>query len=94
MLVSGREKKLIPIYTLPVFRFGEGNGNPLQYSCLETPRDGGAWWAAVYGVAQSRTRLKRLSGSSVQIREAQRTLETVLRESGAGRPLPQDRGAS
>ena len=43
---------------------GEGNGNPLQYSCLENPRDGGAWWAAVYGVAQSRTRLKRLSSSS------------------------------
>ena len=43
---------------------GEGNGNPLQCSCLETPRDGGAWWAAVYGVAQSRTRLKRLSSSS------------------------------
>ena len=40
------------------------NGNPLQYSCLENPRDGGAWWAAVYGVAQSRTRLKRLSSSS------------------------------
>ena len=40
---------------------GEGNGNPLQCSCLETPRDRGAWWAAVYGVAQSRTRLKRLS---------------------------------
>ena len=40
---------------------GEGNGNPLQCSCLENPRDGGAWWAAVYGVAQSRTRLKRLS---------------------------------
>ena len=40
---------------------GEGNGNPLQYSCLENLRDGGAWWAAVYGVAQSRTRLKRLS---------------------------------
>ena len=37
---------------------GEGNGNPLQYSCLENPRDGGAWWAAVYGVTQSRTRLK------------------------------------
>ena len=33
---------------------GEGNGNPLQYSCLENPRDGGAWWAAVYGVTQSR----------------------------------------
>ena len=43
---------------------GEGNGNPLQCSCLEKPRDGGAWWAAVYGVAQGRTRLKRLSSSS------------------------------
>ena len=43
---------------------GEGNGNPLQCSCLENPRDWGAWWAAVSGVAQSRTRLKRLSSSS------------------------------
>ena len=43
---------------------GEGNGNPLQCSCLENPRDGGASWAAVYGVAQSRTRLKRLSSSN------------------------------
>ena len=43
---------------------GVGNDNPLQCSCLENPRDGGAWWAAVYGVAQSRTRLKRLSSSS------------------------------
>ena len=43
---------------------GEGNGNPLQCSCLENPRDRGAWWAAVYGVAQSRTRLKRLSSGS------------------------------
>ena len=43
---------------------GEGNGNPLQCSCLENPRDGGAWWAAVCGAAQSRTRLKRLSSSS------------------------------
>ena len=42
-------------------RIGEGNSNPLQCSCLGNPRDGGAWWAAVYGVAQSRTRLKRLS---------------------------------
>ena len=42
----------------------EGNGNPLQCSCLENPRDRGAWWAAIYGVAQSRTRLKRLSSSS------------------------------
>ena len=43
---------------------GEGNGNPLQCSCQENPRDGEAWWAAVYGVAQSRTRLKLLSSSS------------------------------
>ena len=43
---------------------GEGNGNPLQCSCLENPRDGGAWQAAVYGVAQSWTQLKRLSSSS------------------------------
>ena len=43
---------------------GEGNGNPLQCSCLENPRDGVAWWAAVYGVAQSQTRLQRLSSSS------------------------------
>ena len=43
---------------------GEGHGNPLQCSCLENPRDGGAWWAAVYGVAQSRTPLKQLSSSS------------------------------
>ena len=43
---------------------GEGNGNPLQCSCLENPRDGGAWWAAVFGVTQSWTRLKRLSSSS------------------------------
>ena len=43
---------------------GEGNGNPLQCSCLENPGDGGAWWTAVYGVRQSQTRLKRLSSSS------------------------------
>ena len=43
---------------------GEGNGNPLQCSCLENPRDGGAWWAAIYGVTQSQTRLKELSSSS------------------------------
>ena len=43
---------------------GEGNGNPLQCSCLENLRDGEAWWAAIYGVSQSRTRLKQLSSSS------------------------------
>ena len=49
-------------FSLPCF--GEGNGNPLQCSCLENLRDGGAWWAAVYGVAQSQTWLKQLSSSS------------------------------
>ena len=51
------------IYLLNVI-YGGGNGNPLQCSCLENPRDGGAWWAAVYGVAQSRIQLKRLSSRS------------------------------
>ena len=46
---------------------GEGNGNPLQCSCLENPRDGGAWWAAIYGVTQSQTQLKRLSSSSSKL---------------------------
>ena len=50
---------------------GEGNGNPLQCSCLENPRDEGAWWAAVYGVTQSRTRLKRLSSSSKAFKPSQ-----------------------
>ena len=45
-------------------RFVEGNGNPLQCSCLENPRDGGTWWSSVYGVTQSPTRRKRLSSSS------------------------------
>ena len=51
-------------FHFPLSCIGEGNGNPLQCSCLEYPGDRGAWWAAVYGVAQSRTRLKRLSSSS------------------------------
>ena len=48
----------------------EGNGNPLQYPCLKNPMDGGAWWAAIYGVAQSRTRLKRLSSSSREVEDS------------------------
>ena len=66
---------------------GEGNGNPLQCSCLDNPMDRGAWWAAVYGVAESRTRLKRLS------------MHACIGE-GNGNPLqysclenPRDRGA-
>ena len=69
------------------FLSGEGNGNPLQCSCLENPVDRGAWWAAVHGVAQSQTRLKRLS------------MHACIGE-GNGNPLqcsclenPRDRGA-
>ena len=51
-------------FHFPLFCIGGGNGSPLQCSCLENPKDGGAWWAAVFGVAQSQTRLKRLSSSS------------------------------
>ena len=58
---------------------GEGNGNPLQCSCLENPRDGGAWWAAVYGVAQSRTRLKQLSSSSSNRPITSTEIETVIK---------------
>ena len=60
---------------------GEGTGTPLQCSCLENPRDGGAWWAAVHGVAKSRTRLKRLSSSSSSVHELTvpvRHLQAVL----------------
>ena len=46
---------------------GEGNGNPLQCSCLENPRDGGAWWAAIFGVAQSRTRLSDLAAAAAAV---------------------------
>ena len=63
---------------------GEGNGNPLQCSSLESPRDRGAWWAAVYGVAQSRTRLHRLSSSSSSSRseKASSGINFVLKPEG------------
>ena len=63
-LQSMRSLRVRHDWTTSLSRIGEGNDNPLQCSCLENPRDGGAWWAAIYGVAQSRTRLKRLSSSS------------------------------
>ena len=63
--------------SLSLLCIGEENGNPLQCSCLEKPRDVGAWWAAVYGVAQSQTRLKWLSSSSrvYHIRKAGKVYE-------------------
>ena len=57
---------------------GEGNGNPLQCSCLENPRDGGAWWAAVYGVAQSRTWLKQLSSSSSFEKHSYKYIQVIV----------------
>ena len=86
-------KQPLKIYSLQEFTnkwngsAREGNGNPLRYSCLENPVDRGAWWAAVHGVAQCRTRLKRLS------------MHACIGE-GNGNPLqysclenPRDRGA-
>ena len=63
-------------FSLPCI--GEGNGNPLQCSCLENPRDGGAWWAAIYGVAQSQTRLKQISSSSSSVYIPTRSPSCVL----------------
>ena len=72
MILVSTISKIIPLHICPevalldhMVLLTEGNGNPLQCSCLENPRDGGARWAAVYGVAQSWTRLKRLSSSIV-----------------------------
>ena len=58
---------------------GEGNGNPLQYSCLEDPRNAGAWWAAIYGVAQSQTRLKRLSSLAAAAKQQQVTMDNTMK---------------
>ena len=66
---------------------GEGNGNQLQRSCLENPRDGGAWWAAVYGIAQSRTQLKRLSSSTVQFLGWEAPQQAWRPEEGKGYPF-------
>ena len=63
-VAEGRTRLSDFTFTFHFHALEKGNGNPLQCSCLETPRDVGAWWAAVYGVAQSLTRLKRLSSSS------------------------------
>ena len=59
-----RHDQVTSYFHFPLSCIGEGNGNPLQCSCLENPRDGGAWWAAICGVTQSQTRLKGLSSSS------------------------------
>ena len=64
VIIDSMDMSLSKLWEMVKVREGEGNGTPLQYSCLENPRDSGAWWAAIYGVAQSRKRLKRLSSSS------------------------------
>ena len=60
LIFSGRTRSLSDFFP-PIMRIGEGNGTPLQYSCLENPMDGGAWWAAVHGVAKSRTWLSNFT---------------------------------
>ena len=69
---------------------GEGNGNPLQYSCLENPMDGGTWWAAVHGVAKSRTRLSdfTLTSHFPALEKGMATHSSVLawRIPGSGEP--------
>ena len=68
---------------------GKGNGNPFQCSCLENPRDGGAWWAAVYGVAQSRIRLKQLSSSRKKGRRGKSNSDLTELKPGLGNTLKQ-----
>ena len=68
------------------YNIGEGNVNPLQCSCLENPRDGGAWWAAVSGVTQSQTQLKRLSSSSSSRMEVALTSEVSLKQGPGATP--------
>ena len=67
----------------------EGNGSPLQSSCLENPKDEGAWWASDYGVAQSRTRLKRLSSSS-----SRKQVQRLMVINPCCRPCDRDQGLS
>ena len=67
----------------PLLDFGEGNGNPLQYSCLENPVDRGGCWAAVHGVAQSQTRLMRLSSNSSRSARIQSLLSSECGQGGA-----------
>ena len=64
---------------------GEGNGNPLQHSCLENPRDRGAWWAAIYRVAQSRTQLKWLSSNGEKQKENDTQGEIFVKKKKNGR---------
>ena len=74
---------------IPRTQFREGNGTSLQYSCLENPRDRGAWWAAIYGVAQSRTRLKRRSSRSSSSRTQFAPPGSIPRTSHMGIPAGQ-----
>ena len=82
--------KFINVSSRPlcVIYIGAGNGNPLQCSCLENPRDGGAWWAAVYGVAQSRARLKWCSNSSSSFQFSGSVTSDSLRPHGLQQARP------
>ena len=73
-------------YLFSLLLVGEGNGNPLQCSCLENPRDGGAWWAAVHRVAQSQTQLKRLSMHALEKEMATHSSVLAWRIPGMAEP--------
>ena len=75
---SSEQQRPSIVKSFGVVNKGEGNGNPLQCSCLENPRNQGAWWAAVYGVTQSRTRLKQLSGGSSSSKENKKKIYIYL----------------
>ena len=85
-----RKGSIISTYFQNYVNVGEGNGTPLQYSCLENPMDGGAWWAAVHGVAKSRTRLSdfTLTFHFPSLEKAMATHSSVLawRIPGTGEP--------
>ena len=76
-------------FHFPLSYIGEGNGSPLQCSCLENPRDRGAWWAAVSGVTQSRTRLKWLSSLFSSIRSQTEEVRTLISQPPEQKPQSQ-----
>ena len=82
---SGSLHKLLPFLRMYLFP-GEGNGNPLQSSCLENPMDGRAWWAAVHGVAKSRTRLSDFTFTFHALEQEMAAHSSVLVWTGTGEP--------
>ena len=83
--VAKSRTRLSDFFHFSLSCIGEGNGNPLQCSCLENPRDGGAWWAAISGVAQGQTRLKRLAAAALNNKAAAADTDSVVDNEGDSR---------